>query len=205
MQTKLHKALAVLLTLAMLCTLLPLSVAAADVEMLVNGNFETGNANGWTLTNASGQKLGASSAGTVAFGSGTTTWTISISNTSATIQNTTSSYGSFRFNASSPRFNTYTSKPNSSMLLPQLYIRSAGGNSVLYTTSTTAPEGLPGDINGDGTVNREDVIQLLLYVSAPGLIELNVPADFNGDGKVTRDDVIALLLHVSSGGSLPLF
>ncbi len=53
MQTKLHKALAVLLTLAMLCTLLPLSVAAADVEMLVNGNFETGNANGWTLDSGS--------------------------------------------------------------------------------------------------------------------------------------------------------
>ena len=52
MQTKLRKALAVLATLAMLCTLLPLGavfVAAADVDLLVNGDFETGNGNGWTL------------------------------------------------------------------------------------------------------------------------------------------------------------
>ncbi|MBQ9841554.1 MAG: carbohydrate binding domain-containing protein [Clostridia bacterium] len=52
MQTKLRKALAVLATLTMLCTLLPLgamSVAAADVDLLVNGDFETGNGNGWTL------------------------------------------------------------------------------------------------------------------------------------------------------------
>ena len=56
MNMKLHRSLAVILTLAMLCTLLPLSalsVAAADVEMLVNGNFETGNANGWTLDSGS--------------------------------------------------------------------------------------------------------------------------------------------------------
>ena len=53
MKAKLHRAFAFFLTLAMLCTLLPLSVAAADVEMLVNGNFETGNANGWTLDSGS--------------------------------------------------------------------------------------------------------------------------------------------------------
>ena len=51
MQTKLRKVLAILSVMAMLCTLLPLSalVTAADVEMLTNGNFESGNANGWTL------------------------------------------------------------------------------------------------------------------------------------------------------------
>ena len=52
MQSKLRKALSVLAVLAMLCTLLPLSaisVAAANVDLLVNGNFETGNGNGWKL------------------------------------------------------------------------------------------------------------------------------------------------------------
>ena len=56
MRINLRKALAVVLTLAMLCTLLPMgatSVAAADVEMLQNGNFETGNGNGWTLDSGS--------------------------------------------------------------------------------------------------------------------------------------------------------
>ena len=52
MQSKLRKAFAIFLTLAMLCTLLPLSAimaTAADVDLLVNGNFETGNGNGWRL------------------------------------------------------------------------------------------------------------------------------------------------------------
>ena len=52
MQSKLRKALSVLAVLAMLCTLLPLgamSVAAADVDLMVNGDFETGNGNGWKL------------------------------------------------------------------------------------------------------------------------------------------------------------
>ena len=52
MKNNLRRAFAVLLTLAMLCSLLPLSavsVAAADVDLLVNGNFETGNDNGWKL------------------------------------------------------------------------------------------------------------------------------------------------------------
>ncbi|MBQ6849291.1 MAG: carbohydrate binding domain-containing protein [Clostridia bacterium] len=55
MQTNLRKVLAILSVMAMLCTLLPLSalVSAADVEMLTNGNFETGNANGWTLDSGS--------------------------------------------------------------------------------------------------------------------------------------------------------
>ena len=55
MRISMRKALALLATLAMLCTLLPLSamVTAADVEMLTNGNFESGNANGWTLDSGS--------------------------------------------------------------------------------------------------------------------------------------------------------
>ncbi len=52
MKNKLRKALSVLAVLAMLCTLLPLSaisVAAANVDLMVNGTFETGNGNGWKL------------------------------------------------------------------------------------------------------------------------------------------------------------
>ncbi len=61
MKANLRKALAILMTLAMLCTILPLgamSVAAADVDLLVNGDFETGNGDGWTLK--SGTSVSAS-------------------------------------------------------------------------------------------------------------------------------------------------
>ena len=49
MKSTLRRAFAVVLSLAMLCTLLPLTVAAADVDLMVNGDFETGNGDGWKL------------------------------------------------------------------------------------------------------------------------------------------------------------
>ena len=81
-----------------------------------------GSAGAWTFSNSDGKLLGATAAKKLAWGSGTTTWTISIAaNGDATIQNGTSSYGRFLYNASSPRFTTYTSATSSSMLLPQIY------------------------------------------------------------------------------------
>ena len=52
MNTHFRKVLALLMAVAMLCTVLPLSglsVAAANVDLMVNGNFETGNGNGWRM------------------------------------------------------------------------------------------------------------------------------------------------------------
>lgn len=63
---------------------------------------------------------------------------------------------------------------------------------------------IPGDIDGNGEVNRDDVIALLLHVSMPAAFPISVPADFNGDGLITRDDVIQLLLHVSMPDAFPL-
>ena len=81
-----------------------------------------GSSGSWTLTNASGKKLGATAVKKVAWDSGTMTWTITIAdNGDATIQNTTSSYGRFLYNVSSPRFTTYTSNATATMLLPQIY------------------------------------------------------------------------------------
>ena len=75
----------------------------------------------WKLKNDDGQYLGATEAKKLAWGSGTMTWTISISSDGATIQNTTSSYGRFLYNTGSPRFTTYTSNVTASMLLPEIY------------------------------------------------------------------------------------
>ena len=80
-----------------------------------------GEEGAWTLANENGQLLGATAVKKLAWGSGTTTWSISISGGNATIQNATSSYGRFLCNTSTPRFTTYTSGTTSSMLLPQIY------------------------------------------------------------------------------------
>ena len=77
----------------------------------------------WTFT-YNGQLLIATDAKKVKFDtSGTSTWTISISDGDATIQSTEESYGRFLYNVNSPRFTTYTSNTSVSMLLPQLYYR----------------------------------------------------------------------------------
>lgn len=63
---------------------------------------------------------------------------------------------------------------------------------------------IPGDIDGDLQVDREDVTQLLLHVSMPDAFPIQVPADFTADGTVNRDDVIQLLLHISMPDAFPL-
>ena len=81
-----------------------------------------GKSGAWTLSNSNNELLGATAQKKVAFGKGTTTWTISIdSEAKATIQNTTLACGRFLYNVKSPRFTTYTSSVNASMLLIQLY------------------------------------------------------------------------------------
>ncbi len=80
-----------------------------------------GETGAWTFADADGNLLGTTAVKKMAWGSGTTTWSISISDNDATIQSTTDSYGRLLYNVTSPRFTTYTSATSSSMLLPQLY------------------------------------------------------------------------------------
>ena len=94
-----------------------------------------GSAGAWTLSSANGL-LGATAVKKLAWGSGTTTWDISISGGDATIQSTTESYGRFLYNVNSPRFTTYTSNTSAAMLLPQLYRKTGGG--AAYSNYSTA-------------------------------------------------------------------
>ena len=82
-----------------------------------------GGASGnWTLANGNGLLLGATKAKKLAFGDGTTLWSISITNTgTTTIQNGTSANGRLLHNVNDARFTTYTSNANAAMLLPQIY------------------------------------------------------------------------------------
>ena len=63
---------------------------------------------GYTLSTEDGA-LGATAAKKLAFDSGTTNWSINITDGTATITNENSSYGTLQYNAGSPRFTTYTS------------------------------------------------------------------------------------------------
>ncbi|MBQ0115264.1 MAG: chitobiase/beta-hexosaminidase C-terminal domain-containing protein, partial [Bacteroidales bacterium] len=99
-----------------------------------------GSAGAWTLTTSNGA-LGATAVKKVAWGSGTTTWSISISNGLATIQNGTSSYGKFLYNVGSPRFTTYTSGASTSMLLPELYRKQSATPQTVATPTFSPAEG----------------------------------------------------------------
>lgn len=108
-----------------------------------------GSSGSWTFTNSSGQKLGATAVKKLAWGTGTTTWSISISNKNATIQNGRSTYGRFLYNVDSPRFTTYTSSTSTTMLLPQLYRKTASDTKVTVSKGPVT--------NGSISLNQSEV------------------------------------------------
>ena len=97
-----------------------------------------GSSGAWTLTNEAGQLLGCSNAKNVGWDKGVLTWDIRISGDNASILSTNGSYGKLLHNISATRFTTYTSNPNTTMVLPQLYMN--GGGKLYYTTELTRCE-----------------------------------------------------------------
>ena len=122
-----------------------------------------GSSGAWTFTNSNGKLLGATAVKKVAWGSGTTTWSISISDNNATIQNTTSSCGRFLYNVNSPRFTTYTSSASASMVLPQIYKKA----STTYNITNTLSH-VKADANNATTINPEDEELWLSYSAESG-------------------------------------
>ena len=62
----------------------------------------------------------------------------------------------------------------------------------------------PGDLDGNGQVNADDVVALLLYVSMPDVFTIQGNGDLDHSGAVNTDDVVMLLLHVSMPDTFPL-
>ena len=160
------------------------SADAAGVAVLQLG----GEADAWKLTEvvANDALLGATAEKKLAWGSGTTTWSISIAsaNANATIQNGTSSYGRFLHNVNSNRFTTYTSKTSAAMLLPQLYVWAEKVYKLRYDANggENAPAAQAADGEGKATVTdakptKEDYI----------FKEWNTLVDGNGEAKVAGD------------------
>lgn len=103
----------------------------ATIEDLATSaiEFTVGGSDGaWTLANQDGKLLGATAAKKLAWDSGTTTWSITISSSGATIQSTTSTYGRILYNVGSPRFTTYTSASTTSLPLPTIYRLDSSSN-----------------------------------------------------------------------------
>lgn len=160
------------------------SADAAGVAVLQLG----GEADAWKLTEvvAKDALLGATAEKKLAWGSGTTTWSISIAsaNANATIQNGTSSYGRFLHNVNGTRFTTYTSNTNVSMLLPQLYVWAEKVYKLRYDANggENAPAAQAADGEGKATVTdakptKEDYI----------FKEWNTLIDGNGEAKAAGD------------------
>ena len=75
-------------------------------------------------------------------------------------------------------------------------------NAACYIINVTAPAGLRGDVNGDGSVNIADVTMLIGYVlsrNATSGINLQL-ADVNNDNDINIADVTTLISLVLKGG-----
>ena len=63
---------------------------------------------------------------------------------------------------------------------------------------------LPGDMNGDAVVNKDDAIYLLRHVVFPDKYPVTIEADINADNAVNKDDANYLLRHVVFPDKYPL-
>ena len=67
-----------------------------------------------------------------------------------------------------------------------------------------SPERIPGDIDGNETVDVDDVLALLWYVLFPDDYPIEAEADFDGNGSTDVDDVLTLLWYVLFPEEYPL-
>ena len=84
-----------------------------------------------------------------------------------------------------------------------IYTAKVEFNGKTYTDvyeKSLAPEFVPGDINGDGSVDNKDVVALFRYTSGGDAKVNEIALDVNGDGFVDNKDVVVLFRFVSGGG-----
>lgn len=135
------------------------------------------NDNFYTFTNSNNQKLGSTGAKNLSFNSGSTNWSISISDNLANIQNATSSYGRILYNSPNTRFTTYTSNTNTSMLLPQLY-RLPTGNTVVSDMSVSVDK---------TTLDINESTSLKVTFTPTNVLNKNVTVTSSNNNIVTID------------------
>ena len=76
----------------------------------------------------------------------------------------------------------------------------AGRNGIYYTYKLkfTVPEGLKGDVDGNGSVNMKDLTTLQRYVNGWNVTINEANADLDGNGSVNMKDVAALQKLINS-------
>ncbi len=84
------------------------------------------------------------------------------------------------------------------------YIQGIHDYSGLVTCVYTVEGGIPGDIDGNETVDVDDVLALLWYVLFPDDYPIDAEADFDKSGSVDVDDVLTLLWYVLFPDEYPL-
>lgn len=78
------------------------------------------------------------------------------------------------------------------------YARIDGGenNPGYFTSSAEAPK-KKGDVNGDGTVNVTDIVELVNYIMGHPSDKFNeAPADANSDGEINNDDITTIVNNI---------
>ena len=147
------------------------------------------NGSAWTLTNAAGQRLGATIVKKLAWDDGNTSWTIAIDETAAaTIANSDDTYGRFLYNVNNPRFTTYTSATNTGMLLPQRYKLEGDAGTIYYTTGKAAD---PQSVNVTGILesakSADETITVELWAEGAETAAYSVTTDI---GTYTIEGVV---------------
>ena len=63
---------------------------------------------------------------------------------------------------------------------------------------------IPGDVDGNESVDKNDAIYLLMHSFFPEDYPINQEADYNGNGVVDKDDAIHLLMYTFFPEDYPL-
>lgn len=100
---------------------------------------------------------------------------------------------------------TYTVTKDDMGKTLEIRVAGTGAYQGELTAQLVIPAYIPGDVNGDGYVNSNDVLYFLRYTLSPGRYPINQSGDMNGDGYVNSNDVIYLLRHMLSPGRYPLY
>ena len=71
-------------------------------------------------------------------------------------------------------------------------------NEAAVAIGSALPAAVPGDVNGDGSINGVDAVLILKYAAKTIQTDINlVAADVNGDGSVNGVDAVLILKHAA--------